>query len=378
MRTTSRTLTAITLVLLSLGIVMMASASSVKGSHTYDDPTYFLKRQVAWLLIAAVAGWVALRFDYHWWQKLATPIGILAVLLLGIVLIPGIGTVAGGSRRWLRIAPLSFQPSEFAKLAVVVVLSAWMARTGKQAGEFLRGFLLPAIGLGVVLLLILREPDFGTTILAGTVGVAIMFAGGTKLKYLSAGGGLAACGLATAIFLDPVRRERVLAFFRPEEHAEKSYHLVQSMNAFILGGLFGVGLGNSIQKQFYLPEAQTDFILAIIGEELGFFATILVILLFIGILVCGMVVSVRAPDLYGRLLAFGITLMITLQAAINIGVVTGCLPTKGLPLPFISYGGSSLVMSVTGICILLNVAKHCDEAHEDEHTHPVRDGMHRF
>jgi cell division protein FtsW len=222
------------------------------------------------------------------------------------------------------------------------------------------------------------EPDFGTALLISTVGMLIMFAGGTKLSYLFASGVLGLCGFVLAVMRDPVRLKRILSFLWPDQFSSGAYHLMQSKIAFELGGLFGKGLGNSLQKHLYLPEAHTDFILAIIGEELGFFATLLVVMLFTGILICGMIITFKAPDPFGRLVAFGITLMIVLQATINIGVVTGCLPTKGLPLPFISYGGSSLLIATIGICVLINIAQHVGEDQVDDHTRVIKDSAHVF
>jgi cell division protein FtsW len=271
---------------------------------------------------------------------------------------------------------MSVQPSEFAKLGMIVVLAAWMARVGRRSDRFREGFMLPVMGLGVVLALIILEPDFGTTLVTGAVGMAMLFVAGTRLSHLLVAGALGLSGFILAVMRDPVRTMRILAFVMPEQYPEVARHLAQSKIAFIRGGLFGVGLGNSIQKQFYLPEAHTDFILAIVGEELGFIATVVVAALFLGFVICGMVISFRAQDIFGRLLGFGITMMIALQAAINIGVVTGCLPTKGLPLPFISYGGSSLLVSVAGVCILLNIAQH--HAVGDAHTRSIKDSGHRF
>lgn len=378
MRKTSSTLVAIVLALLSFGIVMLASTSSVKGTATFDDPHYFLKRQLIWALMSLLAGVILFRFDYHWWQKLSVPLAVTSVVLLVLVFVPAIGVRVGGSNRWLRLGPLSLQPSEFAKFSMVVVLASWMAGIGRRCRNFKEGLLFPVMGLGVILALLIMEPDFGTALLAGTVGMIIMFTGGTRLGYLLITGMLGGCGFIVAVMRDPVRMGRILAFITPEKYPATAYHLAQSKVAFIRGGLFGVGLGNSMQKHFYLPEAHTDFILAIIGEELGILATCLVVALFLGVLVCGIIISFRALDPFGRLLGFGLTMMITLQAAINIGTVTGCLPTKGLPLPFISYGGSSLIMSVASICVLLNIAQHSSEEHVDEHTRPIKDRAHRF
>ena len=378
MRRVSSTLVAIVLALLSLGIVMLASTSSVRGAASFDDPDHFLKRQVAWLAVALVIGLGLSRFDYHWWQRLALPVGIGAGVLLLLVFVPGIGLKVGGSHRWLRVGPMSLQPSELAKFAVIIGLSSWMTRIGRRAVQFREGLLYPALGLGVILGLLIIEPDFGTTLLTGVVGMLLLYAGGTRLSYLMVTAALGASGFVLAVLRDPLRLGRVMAFLMPERFPATAYHLQQSKVAFIRGGWFGVGLGNSIQKQFYLPEAHTDFILAIIGEELGFLATALVVLLFFGLVVCGMVISLKAPEPFGRLLGFGMTMMPGIQMAINVGVVTGCLPTKGLPLPFISYGGSSLVMSVACVSVLLNIARHCTELQADEHTRSIKDRGHRL
>lgn len=368
----------IVMALLSLGVVMLASTSNVKAEATFGDPYYFLKKQLLWLAAAAAAALAASRFDYHWWQKLAPPLAVVSIVLLVLVFAPRVGVRIGGSRRWLRLGPLSLQPSEIAKVALVIVLSTWMARIGRRAKQLVPGLLVPAAGMGVALGLLITEPDFGTTLLVGMVGMLILYAGGTRLSYLAVTSVLGLAVFIMAVLQDPVRMGRVMAFLMPEKYPATAYHLAQSKVAFIRGGLFGVGLGNSIQKQFYLPEAHTDFILAIIGEELGFVATCGVLALFLGMLICGLIVSFRAPDPFGRLLAFGLTVMIALQAAINIGVVTGCLPTKGLPLPFISYGGSSLIGSLAAVGILVNIARHAAATRQDEHTRPIKDRTHRL
>lgn len=376
MRKTAVAVVLIVLILLCLGIVMLASTSSVRGAITYHDANYFLKRQLIWLALALPLGYLLTQFDYHGWQKLAMPLTILVIILLVLVLVPGIGAKINGSRRWIRLAGLSFQPSEPAKFAVIAMLSAWMAGAARKANQFQAGFIIPGVWIGALALPVLLEPDFGTTFLLGIVGMAIMFVGGASLSYLVVAGTLAASGMAILIMNDEERMGRFLSFIMPDKYPDSAYHLIQSKVAFIRGEWFGVGLGNSMQKQFYLPEAHTDFILAIIGEELGFLATALVVLLFITFLICGIVISLKAPDPFGKLLAFGITMMICTQAAINVGVVTGCMPTKGLPLPFISYGGSSLLVSVACVAVLLNISRHESGDHRDKHTRAVKDQAH--
>lgn len=358
-------LVGIVLLLLALGIVMLASASSVKGGDAHKDPQYFLRRQLVFLAAALLAGLAASSLDYHHWQKWWLPVTLLAIGVLVLVLIPHIGSKIGGSRRWLKLGPISVQPSEFAKFAMVVALGAWISKAGPRMGTFKEGILKPGAVLGVMLGLVFLEPDFGTTILLASVGGILLFVGGSPPLWLGAGAFLGLCGFALAVLRDPVRMGRILAFLMPDKYPAAAYQLGQSEDAFTLGGVWGVGLGESIQKHFYLPEAHTDFILAIVGEELGLVATTLVLLLFAGLFICGMVISLRAPDPFGRLLGFGLTLMIVVQAAINVGVVTGCLPTKGLPLPFISYGGSSLVVSMIHVGVLINIARQGLDAGAD-------------
>jgi cell division protein FtsW len=359
---------AIVMILLVLGIVILASASSVRGETYFLDAQYFLKRQLIWLGVALFICALCARIDYHVWRKLAFPIGLLSIFLLVIVLIPGIGVRIGGSRRWLHLGPVSLQPSEAAKLATVILFSAWMALMGPRMRNLKEGLLLPLMALGLFCGLIFLEPDFGTTALIGMVGMLLLYLGGTRIWILGIIALLGLAGFVVAVIHDPVRLGRVLAFLRPDLYPAVAYHLGQSKDAFSLGGFAGRGLGESIQKHFYLPEAHTDFILAIIGEELGVIATVGVALLFLGLMACGFFVARQTPDPFGRHLAVGITLMHVIQAGINIGVVTGAGPTKGIPLPFISYGGSSLIIALAGIGILVNIARQALAFERDDET----------
>ena len=369
----------IVLVLAALGIVMLASTSSVRGGRAYQDPSHFLKRQVVWLLLGILVAFAAaFLIDYHWWQRLVIPIIVLCVVSLLLVFVPNVGRKVGGARRWVGIGSMNVgQPSEFAKFAVIIMLSAWMTRIGRRASRLKEGLLLPLGALGVILVLVIAEPDYGTTFLIGLVGLSIMFAGGTRLSHLIISGTIGVCAFALAILQSPVRMRRFMAFCMPEKYPDAAYQMKQSVSAFILGGASGVGLGRSLQKHSYLPEAHTDFILAIIGEELGVVASLAVVVLFAGMLVCGILICLNARDVFGRLVAFGITTMIALQTVINIGVVTGCLPTKGLPLPFISAGGSSLVMSLLCVGVLLNIARHSSGKVVDKHTGEIKDRCRR-
>jgi cell division protein FtsW len=356
-RNTFSAIILIVLALTALGVVTLASSSGVRADFNYNDSYFFLKRQFVWIVAAVLACYATYRVDYHRWRDYAVPMVAAVVLLLVLVRIPHIGTKVNGCWRWLRFGPVSIQPSEFAKFMVIMAVSAWVTHLGPRIRNLKKGLIYPFGGVVIVVLLILAEPDFGTAMLCGVVGGLILFVGGSPWKPLAGAGGVGAVGFGIAIWLNPLRLERVLAFLNPEKYKTGAgYHLIQSLNAFYCGGWHGVGLGNSMQKQFFLPEAHTDFILSIMGEELGFFAPLSVLLLFFALMVCGFIVTVRAPDRYGRLVAFGITMMLTVQAFLNIGVVTGCLPTKGLALPFISYGGSSMVVSLMLIGVLLNIA----------------------
>ncbi len=372
MRRISSVLVVCVLLLLTIGIVMLASTSSVRGVSLAGDPHLFLRKQLAWLVIGLCLAIFLAKLDYHFLIKAAVPIYLAAAVLMVAVLIPGVGTVVGGSRRWLRFGGFSFQPSEIAKFAITIGLAWWLSRVGRRADSLKDGLLLPLCGLGALCVLAIAEPDFGTTLLLGTAGIAMMFVAGTRISHLAVTCTAGLMLFIIAISMNEVRLNRIMAFLMPEKFPVTAYHLMQSKNAFISGGLFGVGLGNSIQKHLYLPEAHTDFILAIIGEELGFVGTVVVVILFLVIMGLGMVISFRALDREGKLLAFGMTFLLISQAAINVGVVTGCLPTKGLPLPFISYGGSSMLFSMACIGVLLNISAHCDEEVDEEHLKPIK------
>ncbi|TFH16440.1 MAG: putative lipid II flippase FtsW [Lentisphaerales bacterium] len=371
-------LIAIVLALLALGIVMLASTSSVKGDSKHDDPQYYVNRQIVWLGVALVAGLLsAFVIDYHWWRKAAIPLSLFSIILLALVFVPHVGLKVSGASRWIRLGSFRIgQPSELAKLASVVMLASWMTHAGSRASRLMEGLIYPLSGLGVILVLVMLEPDFGTTLLIGLVGMGVMFVGGSRISHLVVAGTLGVAAFTLRLMQNAERMRRIVAFITPEAFPEDAYHLRQSLNAFILGGKWGVGLDNSLQKHFYLPEAHTDFILAIIGEELGVVATVLVVGLFVGLMVCGMIISLRSNDMFGRLLGFGVSISIGLQAAINVGVVTGCLPTKGLPLPFISAGGSSLVISLVSVGILMNIARHISGEVTDKHSRAIKDMTH--
>ncbi len=346
-------------ILVLFGMVMLFSTSGPQGEKLFGNPYHFTQRQAVWLLLGLVAAFVAARVDYHRWMKMAWPLLGLTLVLLALVYVPGIGLDINGSRRWIGIpGVLSFQPSELAKFVAINTMALWYGTKRRERNGWVQGIWLPGILLASMLGLILPEPDFGATLLIGGISALMMFVGGAPLFGLAAG---VAAGLSLVgwkIMNNPERMGRILAFWEPEKYAQdEAFQLMNALYAFVVGGVGGAGLGQSLQKRFYLPEAHTDFIFAIIGEELGIVASLGVVGLFVIFLLCGLRISGRASDAAGRLMAFGITIVISLQAAINIGVVTGRLPTKGLPLPFISFGGTSLMVTLFMVGVLLNISK---------------------
>jgi cell division protein FtsW len=346
-------------ILVLFGLVMLVSTSGPQGEKLFDNPYYFTQRQAAWLFLGLIAAAVGAKVDYHRWMKMAWPLLAITVVLLALVYVPGIGLNIKGSHRWIRLpAGLSFQPSELAKFVAINALALWFGTKRRERSGIVGGILIPGAILGSMLSLIVFETDFGATVLIGGTGGLMMFVAGAPFLYLAPFGVLAVAGLGWMIKENPERMARIMAFLDPEKYMDgEAYQLMNALYAFVVGGAWGVGLGESLQKRFYLPEAHTDFIFAIIGEELGIGASVGVVLLFVVFMLCGLRISGRAADVGGRLMAFGITILITLQAAINIGVVTGRLPTKGLPLPFISFGGTSLMVTLFMTGVLLNVAR---------------------
>ncbi len=348
------------LTILVIGLLMVFSASYYEAGEDYNDPYYFAKRQFVWALIGLVALAYTANFDYWKLRPLAKPLLLLNVLLLVLVAIPGIGEMSRGSRRWIGLGPISFQPSELVKLCLVMYLAHFFASDKSRARDLWKG-ILPFLGLIALLAgLIMLQPDLGTTVAVAGTGFVLLFLAGCPLGYLF---GMAAAAIPVVGFLifgEEYRRERFLAFLDPwKDPSGSGWHIIQGLYALGSGGLFGVGFTQSRQKYFYLPERHTDFIYAIIGEELGLIGTVTVLVLFALLAWRGYRVALTAPDVHASLLAAGITTMVLLQVIINIGVVTSTLPITGIPLPFISFGGSSLVPSLAGIGILLNISRYC-------------------
>lgn len=374
MRRVDTLLRFVTALLVLIGLVILYSTSSARSV----DPNFYLKRQLLWLFALGLPVCIfTSMLDYHFWRRYSWPLLGAAVVLLILVLIPGIGVRVKGSARWLGIGPFRVQPSEFAKIATVVAMATYMSRYGRQAAKILRGVMVPLAGLGLVALLLVLEPDYGATVITVLIGLMIMFAGGTPIFYVAVLGTAGVGAIVALIFQNANRLGRIKAFLHPEDYPDQAYHLTQSLYAFYLGGVSGVGLGNSMQKRFYLPEAHTDFIFAIIAEELGFFASLGVLLLFVMYFLCGMYISYRADDSFGRLLGFGLTMVIGMQAMVNIAVVTGLGPTKGLALPFISYGGSNLITSLAMTGMLLSIARDASPVGETTTRRGAKDRLHR-
>jgi cell division protein FtsW len=351
-------LLAVAALLTATGIVMVFSASSAVAYTQFHDPTYYLKRELLWAVVGAGALVLAMRFDYTKLRAIAPWLLGLAIVLLAVVLIPSLGSVEGGARRWLSVGVLTFEPSEFAKLALVLYLARLMSARPEGAASFTRvGF--PAIfWVGVCFALVMRQPDLGTASLYVLTAFVMLFAGGARLTHLAIEAAVAIPALLGFIYASPYRRDRFLAFLHPWKDPQGTgYHIIQSLYALGSGGLFGLGLGQSRQKFGYLPAQHTDFIFSIIGEELGFVGATAVVVLFLVFAYRGVRIAMRAEDRFGFYLAIGLTAAITLQALINIGVVTSSWPVTGVPLPFVSYGGTSLVMTLFAVGLLASISR---------------------
>jgi len=341
--------------LLVIGIVMLFSTSAyARDSH--GDVYFFIKRQAIWIGIGLVACIFAALVNYHFWQKTWWLWFAVALAALALCYIPHIGMRINGSRRWVGYGPITFQPSELAKIATIFFLAAWFARSEKPDGNVFSGFILPVVIISVPAALVLGEVDLGTTALIGATAFVVMFVAGTNPLLL---GGLAFATLGGLLIVATQiseRMGRLSAFLHPQNYKDDAgLQQMQALIAWGSGGMDGLGLGNGRQKMLYLPYAHTDFIFPIIGEELGLRFSLLVVFLFVVIIVCGIMIALHARDRFGLLLGCGIVSLLALQAAVNIGVTTSLLPNKGLPLPFISYGGSNLAACMFAIGVLVNI-----------------------
>jgi cell division protein FtsW len=346
-------------VLMTLGIVMLFSTSAF-AHDAHGDPYFFVKRQIMWLGVGLFVCIIASRLDYHFWQKTWWIWYLLAMALLVLCFVHPIGQKINGSSRWIGLhtggkGMFTFQPSELAKFAAVAALAWWFSRREESAGEFIRGFVYPLILGGVLMGLIAPEVDMGSTALIGATTFTVMFVAGSRLRFLVPMILFGFCGLGFAVWKMPERMGRFMAFIEPEKHPADYYQQFQGLIAFGSGGIEGLGLGNGRQKAGYLPEAHTDFIFPTMGEELGLRVTLVVILAYVCIIMAAAVIVSRARDRFGTLLGSGLIVIVALQAAVNIGVTTAVLPNKGLPLPFVSYGGSNLVFCLLVVGVLINI-----------------------
>ena len=341
--------------LLVIGIVMLFSTSAfARDSH--GDIYFFIRRQAIWFGIGLVMCTFAALVDYHFWQRTWWLWFSFALVALALCYFPHIGMRINGSRRWVGLGPVTFQPYELAKLAAIFFLAAWFTRHEEAGSNLLSGFVLPLAIVGLLAGLILGEVDLGTTALLGTTAFVVMFVAGANPLLLGITS-LAALGAILIVATQISERlGRLSAFLHPQNFKEDAgLQQMQALIAWGSGGMEGLGLGNGRQKMLYLPYAHTDFIFPIIGEELGLRVSLLVVFLFVVIIVCGIMIALHAKDRFGLLLGCGVVSLLALQAAMNIGVTTSLLPNKGLPLPFISYGGSNLVVCMFGIGLLLNI-----------------------
>lgn len=338
---------------------MVYSASAIWAAYKFDDAFFFAKRQMLFAALGIIAMFFFMNFDYWTWRSWAKFLLIVCFILLIAVLIPGIGMVRNGSRSWIGVGAFSIQPSEFMKFAMIAFLAKFLSENQKNITTIRKG-LFPSLGLVfLAFAIIMLQPDLGTaTVMVGACTVMI-FVAGAKIRHFIGLGLIGVFGFAVLVLSAPYRIKRITSFLDPwEDPLGSGFQIIQSLYAIGPGGLFGLGLGQSRQKFFYLPEPQTDFIFAIVAEELGFIGGSLVLLLFALLLWRGIIIALGAPDLYGSLLAVGIIAMVAIQVIINIGVVTGLMPVTGITLPFLSYGGSSLTLMLMAIGVLLNISQH--------------------
>jgi cell division protein FtsW len=347
-----------TLALIGIGLIMVFSSSAVTSNIQYNDSYHFFKKQLLWAVISIGAMIVVMKINYLRLKEFALPLMFIAVVFLILVVTP-LGTEVKGSSRWIMLGPFNLSPSELAKLAVILFMARSLENNIDKIKSFKEGVLPYLVMLAMICALVMVQPDLGTSCaIAGTVFFLLLVAG-ARWSHLSMIASAGVAAIVAAIVVAPYRMERMIAFVNPWKYAgDEGFQIIQSLYALGSGGLFGMGLGRSRQKWFYLPEQHTDFIFAILGEELGFIGAIVVLLLFMLFAWRGFKIAINAPDTFGSILASGLTIMVILQAAINIGVVSGVLPVTGITLPFISYGGSSLLFTMTGVGLLLNVSRY--------------------
>ncbi|MFA5960218.1 MAG: putative lipid II flippase FtsW [Tatlockia sp.] len=345
--------------LLIVGLMMVSSSSIMISTKFYAQPFHFLIRQSCYLFAGLIAALFIMRIDSSFWEKISVPLLLVCLLMLALVLVPGIGRSVNGSRRWLSFGPIGIQVSELAKITLVFYVAGYLVRQQTSVRQSVAGFIKPMIVLGFVAVLLLKEPDFGATfVITGTVMAMLFLAEVRLFYYITLLLAVSVC-LAVLALSSPYRVARLTAFLNPwADQFNSGYQLTQSLIAFGRGGFFGVGLGESVQKLFYLPEAHTDFLFAVLAEELGLFGVFLVLILYSILVVRGLTIGFTAHNqerYFAAFTAYGLTFWLGLQAAINMGVNSGLLPTKGLTLPLLSYGGASIVVNCVVIALLLRI-----------------------
>ncbi|MFA9262452.1 MAG: putative lipid II flippase FtsW [Undibacterium sp.] len=346
--------------LIGIGLIGIASAGVSYGNIRFGDPYYFFKEQLIGLAVGTVLLLFAERIPYQLWRRFVIPLFVTALIFLVLVFIPGFGTTVYGAARWVDLGPFSFQPSEIMKIAIIFYLAAWLSRRGSRtAGDFYEGFVPFLVVLGLVGFLIIKQPDTGTLGLIFCIALSIFFASGASLKHIAGLLGLGLLSIAVLIKIAPYRMQRFLVFLNPEhDPLGAGYQMTQAFLAIGTGGWFGVGLGHSRQKFNYLPEPVTDSIYAVLAEETGLLGGAVIVALFLFFLWRGIHVAKQAPDKFGELLAVGIVAWVVCQAFINIAAITGLIPLTGIPLPFISFGGTSLAVLMGAVGVLLNISRH--------------------
>lgn len=339
------------------GVVMVYSASSVMAVKKFHDGFYFLKRQGLYALLGFSVMAFGMTTDYEKWRKYAVPLLFGCMVLLVLVFVPGIGGAAKGASRWIRLPGFNFQPSELAKIALIFYMAYSLDKKQEKVRFFSTGFLPYMVLLAVLLAMLLKQRDMGAALTLASVAILMLFAAGTRPGYILGMGVLAVPFVCYLVMTESYRMRRIKAFLDPwQDPTDSGFQIIQSWLAFGNGGLIGQGLGEGKQKLFYLPEAHTDFILSVVGEELGLIGVLVISAMFFLLVQRGIRVALYAQDDFGRFLAFGIVTLLGIEAFVNMGVVTGLLPTKGLALPFISYGGSSLIITLFAVGVLLNVS----------------------
>jgi len=346
-------------ILVSIGVVMIFSSSSATAYASHHDSAYYLKRQLLWLVVGLVVAFCAYRYDYRRLKRFAPLALMLSFVALLAVLVPHVGVTAGGARRWIGVGPISFQPSELAKLGLILYLACALSSRTDRITSLTRGVFALCVPLFLMVMLVLVEPDMGTATLLVLTAFTMLFVAGARMPHLFGVIMVTVPFVVLSVLSSSYKRARIFAFVDPWKDPQNTgFHIVQSLLALGSGGLFGVGLGASRAKFFYLPEQYTDFIFAILGEELGLIGAVSVVLLFVILAHRGIRIALAAPDRFGFFLATGCVALIVIQAFINIGVVTSSWPVTGVPLPFVSFGGSSLVVNLVAVALLINIGQH--------------------